>query len=243
MSNARRTVYVKQVSESTSADQSKPKRTTDRDRASLTRQSILTVGIEAADHRGVAKLTMRGLAAALDYEVMSLYNHVANKADLLAGMVDQAVGGIDLPPRGHQWQPAMRRSCLSAHRVLSAHPWISALWSTTSIGPARMALMESWLDTLHSTDLTAPVAHRGFHALSNHVVGFALQEAEISTEAQPGPALEDFTSQARAFLATLDAHTYPRMAQHVEQHLHDAEIDGSFTFVLDLILDGLTDTR
>ena len=40
---------------------------------------------------------MRKLGEALGVEAMSLYNHVANKDDLLDGMVDVVFGEIDLP--------------------------------------------------------------------------------------------------------------------------------------------------
>ncbi|MGB5953088.1 MAG: TetR/AcrR family transcriptional regulator C-terminal domain-containing protein [Ornithinimicrobium sp.] len=216
-------------------------------RSTLTRERVLRGGVEVADSGGVSRLTMRGLATTLGYEVMSLYNHVASKADLLAGMVDLVVTDIDLPDvegtgaaGGHeQWQQALRRSCLSAHDCLLEHPWVSPLWSSTPIGPARLQLMESWLGTLQISDLGPEVPHQGFHALSNHVVGFALQNAEVTQSTLPGPEREDFADRARAFLSALDQQTYPRMAEHVARHVEHGEVDASFTFVLDLILDGL----
>ncbi len=41
---------------------------------------------------------MRNLAQQLGYEVMSLYNHVANKDELMSLMVDAVAGEIDEPP-------------------------------------------------------------------------------------------------------------------------------------------------
>ncbi|MGB6004262.1 MAG: TetR/AcrR family transcriptional regulator C-terminal domain-containing protein [Ornithinimicrobium sp.] len=225
---------------------SSPGATLEASRPPLTRQRILRAGIEVAGERGVSNLTMRGLAASLGYEVMSLYNHVASKADLLDGMLDLVVADIALPGSAgdsEDWQLALRRSCLSAHDALSAHPWVSPLWATSSVGPARITLLESWLRTLHHSPLTDQVAHRGFHALSNHVVGFALQQAELTQATQPAPAREEFLAKANDFLATLDQNAYPRMAEHVRRHLRDSEVDRSFTFVLDLILDGLADQR
>ena len=58
---------------------------------------MLRAAIALADERGVEALTMRKLAKELGVEAMSLYNHVANKDDLLDGMVDIVFGEIEPP--------------------------------------------------------------------------------------------------------------------------------------------------
>ncbi|MGB3827379.1 MAG: TetR/AcrR family transcriptional regulator C-terminal domain-containing protein [Ornithinimicrobium sp.] len=181
---------------------------------------------------------MRGLASALDFEVMSLYNHVSNKADLLAGMVDGVAREIELPTSKMPWRHALRRSCISAHDALDRHRWASALWSSTIPGPVRISVMESWLQTLHTSGLDEHSAHRGFHAVSNHVVGYALQES--SGLAMDSP---DSLARARSFLAGLDRSAHPRVVEHVQHHLDGDPAGGSFRFVLDLILDGLSSTH
>ena len=61
-------------------------------RAPLTRERVLRRAIRIADKDGIESLSMRKLAQALGVEAMSLYNHVANKEDLLDGMVDIVAG-------------------------------------------------------------------------------------------------------------------------------------------------------
>ncbi|MGB3592883.1 MAG: TetR/AcrR family transcriptional regulator [Ornithinimicrobium sp.] len=204
-------------------------------RPPLTRQRILRTAIERADAVGVAQLTMRGLASALDYEVMSLYNHVSSKADLLAGMVDNVAHEVQLADPEGPWGAELRRSCLSAHVCLERHPWVSALWASTVPGPARITLMESWLSTLHSSGLDELSAHRGFHAVTNHVVGYALQESNGIPTSAP-----DSMRRAQDFLEGLDRSVHPRVAEHVQQHLDGPQVGGTFEFVLDLILQGLS---
>jgi AcrR family transcriptional regulator len=51
---------------------------------------------------------MRRLGDVLGVEAMSLYNHVANKDELLDGVVDQVFGEIDLPECRADWKTAMR---------------------------------------------------------------------------------------------------------------------------------------
>ena len=53
---------------------------------------------------------------------MSLYNHVANKEDILDGMVDIVVGEIDPPLEGVDWKTAIRARILSAREALLRHP-------------------------------------------------------------------------------------------------------------------------
>ena len=58
-------------------------------RRPLNRERILAAALELVDEQGIDALSMRKLGQALGgYEAMSLYNHVANKDDLLDGILD-----------------------------------------------------------------------------------------------------------------------------------------------------------
>ena len=65
-------------------------------RVPLNRERVLAAAVELADREGIDALSMRRLGQELSVEAMALYNHVANKDDLLNGMVDAVVGEIDL---------------------------------------------------------------------------------------------------------------------------------------------------
>ena len=67
-----------------------------------------------ADASGVESLSMRRLAQELGVVPMALYKHVANKEELLDGMVDVIVGEIDPPLTGADWKSAVRQRILSA---------------------------------------------------------------------------------------------------------------------------------
>ncbi len=56
---------------------------------------MLQAAIELADKGGAEAVTMRRLAQKLRVEPMSLYNHAANKEDILDGMVEVVVGAIN----------------------------------------------------------------------------------------------------------------------------------------------------
>src|SRR5918911_147 len=96
-------------------------------RLPLSRDRILRTAIDLADESGIEAVTMRRLAQELGFEAMSLYNHVANKDDLLDGILDLVVGEIEVPGPGTGWRTAMRQRALSAHEVLVRHPWAAML--------------------------------------------------------------------------------------------------------------------
>src|SRR5437773_11077180 len=91
-------------------------------RIPLSRERVLEAAIRLADEGGIESLTVRKVARGLGVEAMSLYNHVANKGDLVDAMVDLVVGEIELPSTA-DWDGAIRQYAISAHEVLLRHPW------------------------------------------------------------------------------------------------------------------------
>ena len=71
-------------------------------RGPLTRERVLQAALELADasHGSFRSLSMRKIAAKLGVEAMSLYNHVANKEDIVDGLVDIVFGEIEVPAPG-----------------------------------------------------------------------------------------------------------------------------------------------
>ena len=57
-------------------------------RPRLSRELVLRGAVAVADAGGIGALTMRSLADALEVKPMSIYHHVANKDDVLDGIVD-----------------------------------------------------------------------------------------------------------------------------------------------------------
>jgi AcrR family transcriptional regulator len=201
-------------------------------RIPLSRDRILNAAVELADGAGVEVMSMRKLAGSLGFEVMSLYNHIANKDDLVTGMVDWIAGDMARLEPDRPWKDAVRDMAISAHDVLVEHPWAAPLWTRSMPGPNRLLLMEDLLAAFRRGGSSPRLAHFGFHAITMHIVGFTLQQLNY---AETNSATEDAAS---AFIATLDPEQFPYMIEHVEYHIHDDE-GGDFEFILDLILDGL----
>src|SRR5262245_538788 len=101
-------------------------------RAGLTKAEVFRAAVRVADEGGIAALTMRRLAHELGVEAMSLYHHVADKDEVLAGMVDVVVSeigtrvaetGTAFGGAGGNWKTAVRHTILAAREVLLGHPW------------------------------------------------------------------------------------------------------------------------
>ena len=131
-------------------------------RVPLSRDRVLRAAAALADENGLGALSMRKLGEALGVEAMSLYNHVANKDDMLNGMVDLVFSEIGPPPAGRDWKAAMRERALSARRVLGRHRWAIGLQGRASPGPATLAYHDAALGCLRhagfSVELTAHAA-------------------------------------------------------------------------------------
>src|SRR5688500_19101550 len=100
-------------------------------RTPLSRDRVLRAAVALAEQHGLEALTMRRLGQELGVEAMSLYRYVANKDDLLDGMVDAVFGEIELPPHDTDWRTAMRRRAISVRAALTRHP------SATPLMPPR----------------------------------------------------------------------------------------------------------
>src|SRR5664280_2543111 len=68
------------------------------------------------DASGIELLTIRSLAAQLGVQPMSVYHYVANKDEVLDGIVDVVLSEIDLPPGDGDWRADIRRRASSARR-------------------------------------------------------------------------------------------------------------------------------
>ena len=134
--------------------------------------------MEIADERGVGAVTMREVASRLGVKAMSLYNHVANKGDILDGMIDVVVEQVNLPADAEQWREAMRCRAVSAHEVFGRHPWAPMLIdSRESSGPSRLRYFDWVLGTLINVGFSAEGAARAFSLLDSYVYGFGIQQS------------------------------------------------------------------
>ncbi len=206
-------------------------------RAPLNRERVIEAAVRLADAHGIEALTMRRLAQELGVEAMSVYYHVANKDDILDGIVQEVLEQCELPAPGDEWKAAIRRTAISTHEVLVRHPWAASLvLAGSGTGGARLRYMDGILGALRRAGLAAEMTDHAYHAIDSHIMGFTLWQVgmNLGTEAN----LKEMAGQ---FLAQLPVADFPYLAEHIEQHLKTRVADdvSEFEFGLGLILDGL----
>jgi len=206
-------------------------------RTPLNRDRVLQAAVAFADEHGIDSLSMRKLGDAVGVEAMSLYNHVANKEDLLDGMIDVVFSEIELPTSDDGWKTAMRRRAVAVRTVLSRHRWaVGMMESRTSPGPATLRHHDAVLGCLRGGGFSLDLAAHAYSALDSYIYGFTLQERSLALGTP-----EETSELAKAFLLQFPAKEYPHLARLTSEHVLQPGYDyaDEYEFGLDLIHDGL----
>ena len=208
-------------------------------RTPLNREQVLRSAVALADAEGLGELSMRRLAQELGVVAMALYKHVANKEELLDGMVEIVVGEIAQPDDDGDWKTAVRERILSARRVLLRHPWARRVLETRQRPtPTVLAYTDSMIATFRDGGLSVDLTHHVMHALGSRMFGFS-QELYADDDAALDP-------HARAAMLDQLEQVYPHIAQIARRAEHDepsiigpgCDDQFEFEFSLDLLLDG-----
>ncbi len=203
-------------------------------RVPLSRERIIDAAVEVADREGLGAVTMRRLGQQLGVEAMSLYKHVADKNDVLAGIADRVASEFELPSRDVDWRMAIRASSIAAYAVLSRHPWAGPLLeSDFDPGPARLAFLDAVVGVLHEAGFSLQDVGHAFGALDSHLYGFTMQVASWPF------GVDEYAEVATELAAGLDPERYPNLIAMATMVGQEGGVPLEFTFGLDLLLDGL----
>jgi AcrR family transcriptional regulator len=206
-------------------------------RIRLSRDRVLSAAVSLADQDGIESLTMRKLAQEFGVVPMALYKHVANKDDMLDGMVDVIFSEIDLPPNGTDWKTGMRQRAVSARQVLARHRWAIGLTeSRRKPGATNLRHHDSVIGCLREAGFSIEMAIHAYSALDSYIYGFALQE-----QALPFHNREEVGEVAETILSQFPAEEYPYLKETIVELIDKSgwEHGDEFVFGLDLILEGL----
>lgn len=155
-------------------------------RVPLSRERVLLGAVAVADKAGIESLSMRRLAEELGVVPMAIYKHVANKEELLDGMIDAVVGEIDPPVAGAGWKSAVRQRILSARRALLRHPWASQVMeSKKNPTPVVLAYMDSMIGMFRAGGFSVNLTHHVMHTIGSRVLGFTQELFNDSRTVDP----------------------------------------------------------
>jgi AcrR family transcriptional regulator len=209
-----------------------------RKHAPLSRERVLKAALELADGGGFHSLSMRKVAAKLRVEAMSLYNHVANKEDLIDGLVDIVFSEIEVPEPGSvDWRTAMRSRALSVRAALQRHRWaVGLMEGRMSPGPANIANHNAVIGCLREGGFEFRDAVHAYSVMDAYIYGFALQERGLPFDTPEETA--KVMREQRQNVPSMDDYPYlVETAAELEKAGYDYDVE--FLFGLDLILDGI----
>jgi len=209
-----------------------------RRRGPLTRERVLEAALELADAGGFHSLSMRKVGAQLGVEAMSLYNHVANKEDIVDGLVDLVFAEIEVAEPGSvDWRTAMRARALSVRAALNRHRWaVGLMEGRMNPGPANIANHNAVMGCLREGGFGFRDAVHAYSVMDAYIYGFALQEKGLPFDAPEETG--DVMRRQSENVPSMDDYPYlVETAIELEKAGYDYEVE--FLFGLDLILDAI----
>jgi AcrR family transcriptional regulator len=212
----------------------------------LSLERIVAAGVKVAESDGLAAVSMSRVAAQLGASTMSLYRHVTNKEELLALMMDAAIGPppADAPP-GESWREGLTRFARAERDGLLRQPWILRVpLSAPPMTPNQIAWLEWGLGCLRDTALRASQKMSVILTISNYVWRATTVESDLIEGAKAvGSTVEDMSAGFGQILARLaDPRRFPEVHAAMADGAFDDEeydMEDEFTFGLNRILDGV----
>jgi AcrR family transcriptional regulator len=205
-------------------------------RSPLSRERVLEAAVALADRAGLGALTMRRLGQELGVEAMSLYKHVANKDEVLAGIAEAVLAEFELPTPDDGWREGMRRRAVSARAALARHPWATVVLSGSGPNPAMLRNLDSVIGCLRRGGFSVAQAARAFSLLDSYIYGYAVQEASL-----PFTGQAELVELTGSIMERFRAGDYPHLAEMGAELIMAPGYDHATQFDagLDLILDAL----
>jgi AcrR family transcriptional regulator len=199
----------------------------------LSRAGIIDAALTILRDEGLAKVTMRRIAAALDTGPASLYVYLHNTEDLHAQILDALLGDVTTPAGG-DWRVRLEATLVAYRNVLFTHPEIARMaLSTQPSGPNYLALVEALLALLVEGGVPDREAAWAVDLLLLYPTAVA---TERTSRADPAEALE--RSALAVQVAAADPARYPTLAR-LGADLLSGEGPDRFTYGLDVLITGI----
>jgi len=201
--------------------------------AHLSREQVLDAALELLEHEGPERVTMARVAEVVGAAPMSLYTHVANRDDLLRGVLLTALGRLRIEvdrsatyqDRYRAWADAVR-----AHMLKNGHT-IKILGLTGFPSAAFMRIALPVLHLLEDEGLRGAELADAVRWLAREVIGTVLLEILAGPTDWP----DDEAALAVRLLSELppgDREVLAGLIPHLAGHDHDR----TFAFVVERTL-------
>ena len=194
-------------------------------RPRLNRAAVVATAIEIADEKGLAAVTLRGIAGRLGVHVTSLYNHVPTKEAVLDELVRALVGEATLPAGGESWQDWVREFAAAMRALAKKHPGaFEAFHYVPAQGQKAVESLESALRAFKSDGFDAVTAYNAIKATGVAVLGLVLDDTARGRSGERGM---DLTG--------LPAERFP----HVHEVARVTDQADTFAYMVDTLIEGI----
>lgn len=207
---------------------------------SLTR--IVEAAVQLASAHGLTAVSMGRVAAELGASTMALYRYVATKDELLALMVDTAIGAPPDPDGIDGWRPRLSAWAWAQHERIRHHHWALQVPITgPPTTPNQIAWLEAALRALADTGLAEHEKASAVLLLSGYVRSEAALTADLETRFLVADPDEAMSSYANLLRKLLDPQHFPALHTLLADGVFDKadDPDTEFSFGLERILDGI----
>ncbi|NGN66530.1 TetR/AcrR family transcriptional regulator [Streptomyces sp. A7024] len=162
--------------------------------AGLDLERIVAATVRLLDAEGLAKVSMRRLAAELGVTAMSVYWYVDTKDELLELALDSVHAEIRLPEDedNGDWREQLRLLATEHRRMLVAHPWVSPLAGEyLNVGPRALAFMNAAQRAMRRSGLATEHLMGALSLLFQFTYGFGTVEGRWSERCRSTGIRED----------------------------------------------------
>jgi len=205
--------------------------------APLSRERIVAAALRLADVDGLAAVSLRKVAAALDVGPMRLYGYIATKEELLDLMVDAV--HAEIRPAGDGWREVLRSLAETTRRAVHRHEWLADLiGGRPQLGPNALARGEAVVSAMDGVDIDLVMPVVG--AVDAYVIGVVRREiAERRAERATGMDERQWQATFGPYLQrTFATGRFPALATVIRDAAH-LDADETFRTGLDFVLDGI----
>ncbi|MFG1674864.1 TetR/AcrR family transcriptional regulator [Micromonospora sp. NPDC049282] len=203
-------------------------------RPTLSPAAVARAGIAVADADGLDGLTMQRVAESLGVTKMALYRYVPGRAELVALMLDAALGKPPPPPAGAGWREQLDDWTRRLVERFRRHPWAQAAAVGARLpGPNELSWVERVVAALAGAGLTAHERLDVATLLVGHARNLAALPPGSGRETAFGALVEGREDRFPALAAALADPSTPAALHASASPAPDPTLDFGLTRILD----------
>jgi len=205
-------------------------------KAPLSRGAIVSAAMDLLGRD--ERLTMRGMAAALDTGAASLYAYYDNVEDLYAGVLDGLLGTLNLRRGRKPWRERLIAMLTSYIEVLCARPELArTALVTRPNGANSLRLWEALLGLLHEAGVSRGDAAWAVDLLLQRATAIAAEQG-VRSQSASADAEDERVAEA---ITDVSPRTHPHIAASADELLSGPAV-ARLTWGFEVLINGILST-